>query len=400
VLTTLLLLVSDASATLTSSFGLSVREDYNDNIYLTETGEVDDYITKISPAIGLEFFSGRHSASLDYSYEWQDYADNSMADEGRHAGSLQVRSVVVERLLTVNLSDIYEQTSTDVRRSTNEDAVLVNTVEKNTFTFNPVVHRNLSQVTTLSVGYKFTDTHYRNDTSEDVQHDDVYVTLDRRFSKRLKGSAQYGYDVKDTQDDITEDLTSQNASLSASLQLTPATSFDASFGRSWYDYETSSDNEENFWNVAVKSKVTSSGTATLSYSRKAQDSPEQGTHMTESVDARFSFGKRLKITFGASVKEDRYLTTSREDDVSTGNVSLSWKMTRKLNLNVNGALSKEKYNLPTEEVDKWSGALQAYYQLGKHVSVSTSYKHNDWDSTISGNSYENNVYMVNVFASY
>lgn len=400
VLTTLLLFASNASATLKSSFGLSVKEDYNNNIYLTENNEEDDYITKISPSIGLEFSSGRHKASLKYSYEWQDYADNSKADDGTHRGKLKITSIVVERLLTLNLSDVYEKVNTDTRRSSNEDEVLVNTVEKNTFTFNPVIHRDLSQVTTISGGYEFIDVDYNNDTSEDVQYNKIYVMVDRSFSERLKGSAKYSHDKKDTQDDMTEDFTTERASLSASLQLTEATSFTATAGRSWYDYDIRTDTEESFWAVTAKSMVAGFADTSLSYRREAKDSPELGTYMTELASARLSFGNRFKVTLGASTKEDEYLTSAREDDVVSGDATLAWKITQKLLLTVNGRLSNEKFTLPAEEVDKWSAGVLARYRLGRHFDVSANYKRTDRDSTVTGNSYTNDVYTLSLLASY
>lgn len=400
VLTTLLLLASNASATLTSSFALSLREDYNDNIYLTDTNEEDDYITKVSPSISLDFLSGRHHASLEYTYEWQDYADNSRADEGTHQGSATINSVIIQRLLTFNLSDVYEKIATDVRRSTNQNEVLMNTVEKNTFTFNPVIHRNLSQVMTLRAGYEFIDTDYNNDTSEDVQYNNVYAELERRFSKRLEATLKYSHDKKDTLDDMTEDFTTESTSLSASLQLTPSTSFDATFGRSWYDYDIRTDSEENFWQLVAKSKVMSTGDVTLSYRRESNDSPELGTYMSETADLKLSFGKRFKVILGGAISEDQYLTTSREDDMVSGDLTLSWQMTRKLELALIGNMANEKFTLPVEEVDKWSSSVEANYTLGKRVTISTNYKHSDRDSSIQSNSYKNNVYMVSVLASY
>ncbi len=400
VLTILILAVNDSQARLTSSVALSVKEDYNDNIFLTDNNKEDDFITKIGPSFTLNYKSGRHEAAIEYSYEWQDYAQNSEADDGRQQGSAKVTSVLIERLLTVNISDVYENTATDPRRSTNESEVLMNTVAKNTFTFNPVIYRNLSPVMTLSAGYEFIDADYNNDTSEDFRYNNLYLNLERRLSKRLTVSAKYGRDDKETEGDITEDFISQNASVSSTLQLTPSTSFDATFGRTWYDYETRSSAEENFWSFTASTKVMSTGTATLSYSRQSRDSVELGTYLSESASLRLSFGKRLKVSLGGVVKNDEYLTSAREDDKISGDASLSWQMTRKLKLTVAGDISNEKFTLPGEEVDRWGSSVAANYKLGKHFAVTASFKHRGRDSSIQRNSYENNVATVSVSAAY
>ncbi len=404
VLTILILTVNDSQARLRSSVALSVKEDYNDNIFLTDKNEEDDFITKIIPSFTLNYKSGRHEATLEYSYEWQAYAQNSRSDGGRHDGSAKITSMLIERLLTVNISDVYSNTATDTRRSTNESEVLVNTVGKNTFTFNPVIYRNLSPVMTLSVGYEFIDISYNNtsnnNTLEDVRYNNVYLNLERRLSKRLTVSAKYGHDDKETEDDITKDFTSRNASVSSSLQLTRDTSFDATFGRTWYDYETKSNTESNFWNFTAKTKLMSTGTATLGYSRQSKDSVELGTYLNELVNLKLSFGKRLKFTLGGGASQDEYLTSEREDDKVFGNASLSWQMTSKLRVSVNGDISNEKFTQPSEEVDKWGAGVGANYRLGKHLNLSLNYSYRDRDSTTAGNSYQNNVATVSVAATY
>jgi len=407
VLTILILCVNDSQARLTSSVALLVREDYNDNIYLTDTNRTVDLITKVRPSFTLDFSSGRHKASIKYNYEWQNYARNPKANAGIFQGSASVSSVVVERLLTVNISEVSEKTASDTRRPTSDGEVLVNIVEQSTFTFNPVLHRNISKVTTLRAGYDFISIDYNdalsnyNATSiQDTTYNNVYAELERRLSKRLVASTKYEQKDKKTQDDVTRDFVSQNVSISSSMQLTPETSFDATLGRSWYDYETRGSTQENFWSFSAETKVMSTGTATLGYSRQTKESPSLGTYLSEAKSLKLSFGKRLRFTLGGSTSLNQYLTSLRTDERVSGNAALSWQTTRKLELSLTGNMSNQKYTLPDEEVDQWGSSLGANYRLGRHFIVSASFRHSNRDSTIAGRSYENNVTMLSVLATY
>ncbi len=407
VLTILILSVSEASATTTSSLGLLVREDYNDNIYLTDTNKKEDLITKVRPSFSLDFSNGRHEASIKYNYEWQDYARHPKANAGIFQGSASISSVIIERLFMLNISEVRAKTASDTRRPTSEGEVLVNIVEQSTFTFNPVLHRNISKVTTLRAGYDFINIDYNDSISNynatsilDTRYNNVYAELERRLSKRLTVTGKYEHQDKKTKGDISRDFVSQNASILSSLQLTPDTRFNATIGRSWYDFETRDSSRENFWNLTAMTRVMNTGTATLAYSRQSRESPTLGTYLSEVKSLNLSFGKRFKFSVGGSAGKDKYLTSSRSDERVSGNAAFSWLMTRKISLSLSGNISNRKYNLPIEEVDQWSSVLGGSYRLGKHFSVAANFRHSNRDSTIVGRSYESNVTMLSVLATY
>ena len=62
----LLTFVSSATAKLDVNTSVGLREEYNDNIFLTKTNREDDFITSISPNIRLNYALSYLDLSLDY----------------------------------------------------------------------------------------------------------------------------------------------------------------------------------------------------------------------------------------------------------------------------------------------------------------------------------------------
>ena len=65
---------------------------YDDNIFLTETNEQDDFITTISPGINLQYLGPTAEVNLDYEFRRSWYNDFPELDFSGHRGSAEARN--------------------------------------------------------------------------------------------------------------------------------------------------------------------------------------------------------------------------------------------------------------------------------------------------------------------
>jgi hypothetical protein len=70
---------------------LYVQEQYDDNIFLTETDEQDDFITTISPGVDLKYETPTELIDLDYEFQRFLYSDFSELDFSGHRGRAEAR---------------------------------------------------------------------------------------------------------------------------------------------------------------------------------------------------------------------------------------------------------------------------------------------------------------------
>ncbi|MFO7601524.1 MAG: outer membrane beta-barrel protein [Candidatus Desulfacyla sp.] len=85
---------------------ISVKGEYDDNIFLYKDNQKGDFITTVSPGLLLYMDSGRNGLELEYTFGWVRYHDLSENDFVRHNGRLKFWQRL-SRHLTFNLSDSY-----------------------------------------------------------------------------------------------------------------------------------------------------------------------------------------------------------------------------------------------------------------------------------------------------
>ena len=76
VMMSLIYVPSFANYTITPS--ISIRETYNDNIFLEDSNEEDDFITTLSPNITLDYSpNSKMDINLDYGFDFRFYSSHS-----------------------------------------------------------------------------------------------------------------------------------------------------------------------------------------------------------------------------------------------------------------------------------------------------------------------------------
>ena len=76
-----LALVAESSAEGRFGASLSVREEYNDNILLTNVNRQSDFITTISPGLAVGYKTSAVDFSLDYGLNFKFYLQHDVYNE-------------------------------------------------------------------------------------------------------------------------------------------------------------------------------------------------------------------------------------------------------------------------------------------------------------------------------
>jgi len=74
----ILITVSSSSAKLDINAAVGLREEYNDNIFLTRTDRKEDFITRVSPSVVLKYSHHFLDLSLDYGLNFIVVTMNAM----------------------------------------------------------------------------------------------------------------------------------------------------------------------------------------------------------------------------------------------------------------------------------------------------------------------------------
>ncbi|RMG68646.1 MAG: TIGR03016 family PEP-CTERM system-associated outer membrane protein, partial [Nitrospirae bacterium] len=145
--------VKSALADFTLTPSLMVREEFNDNIYLTADHEEDDLITTISPSLKLNYEAKLVTLSLDYSLLTTFYVHNSKENDIYHRADLDALSNLYKDIVFLHITDTYSRVPIDEKRPTGLDSILSNMTDTNTFEVNPYIVYPLTPTLQLRADY-------------------------------------------------------------------------------------------------------------------------------------------------------------------------------------------------------------------------------------------------------
>ncbi len=192
----LLLLPSQASFSQTHielTPSLSIIEEYDDNIYLSDQNETSDYITMVSPSLNFNLLSQHTQFGLEYTPTFVWYSEDSEDSTIRHSGSLTFGQDLSEHL-RFDLSDTYAKSDDPLEET--EGVVLGARDTRNTYQRNSG-HASLTYRfgSENSIAFGYRDERLRND--DDSENDGTtknpYATIDYNINRWHRLEIEYGY---------------------------------------------------------------------------------------------------------------------------------------------------------------------------------------------------------------
>jgi hypothetical protein len=380
---------------------ISIREEYNDNIFLTSSDEESDFITTINPAINFAYRTRIITLSLDYGLDFKFYAHNSDQNETSLSETqrlnLDTTLSLYKDIFFVKISDVYQRVPIDERRQVAFDNVFVNLTDTNTFIINPYIEYPLAKTVRANTGYRYTNIWYRDDEGNDSENHSVYLDVAKEFTPNLNATVSYDYSDHQTDGDGIEDQDRKrhSANVGANYQISPRLNLGGSIGHTWVDYEDSDNDNSPEWDARANYLLTELISLSAFYSQSYGDSVNEGPFVTERIGGTFSYNGKVPVNITVHNTESDYELMDRIDK-STGVIidsTIPIPITPKLSGTLSGSYSSFEFLPEDEEVDRYSVRLSFNYQL-RITTINLGYTFNYSDSNINGNDYKNNIVWI------
>ncbi len=171
---------------------LSITEEYDNNIYLSNDNEISDYTTMVSPGLSFSLRSQFTQLELEYAPTFVWYSEESEDSTVRHSGTLTFGHDLSEHL-RFNLSDTYEQ-SDDPLEDT--ETVVGARDTRNTY------QRNSGSVSlrylfgpenSMTFGYRDQRLSNDDDSENDGTTKNPYATIVYNINRWHQLEIEYGY---------------------------------------------------------------------------------------------------------------------------------------------------------------------------------------------------------------
>ena len=172
---------------------VTVREEANDNILLSQSDPKQEYITSLIPGFLLHYETPFWLWDAVYSRDFRHYERHTVADDAADTLTLRSRTEVAKNFFFVEISDDLARTSLDVTRDFTAQSQVVNQSERNIFTVNPYVVLTSSPKMYSVLGHSYTNTTFSDDAGIDRTDDITYLQTRSEISSRLTMTAGIRY---------------------------------------------------------------------------------------------------------------------------------------------------------------------------------------------------------------
>jgi hypothetical protein len=388
------------SAEISLKPSIVLREEYDDNVFLTDDNRKGDYITKILPSFHIDYKTPIWDMNSDYTLNWWYYAN---LREGKNSHNLNLKSQVriVGNLLYLDMSDIYSNVILNPRRPSTDVNLDVNRSDSNNAIISPYVKYQINPLISLSTGYRYTNIWYRREDAVNRQNHTGFATVEYLYNRQLKTSfkAEYTYDrPENNQVDTSNNQTS--VSLRAIYALNPRTDIDASIGYRWILFSDGRKENMPDYSVLLTYRFHETGRIELTASSTFKQSPELGTLESRTGQINIGYGKTFLINNSLYYRRDKYIERDQQDDTVGLLLGLEHKPSPRLTYKVSGRYEHGKF-LPEKRTRDISGASgEVSYALTNRASISLSYNHSKQNGHLELDNYRDNIIAVQANITY
>jgi hypothetical protein len=370
----------------------SISEEYNDNILLEED-KTEDYITRLLPSVTLKYEAPLWKWDIRYTLDYRDYAKGTRADEAAHKLSADGYIELLNERLFMNLSDKFSRESLDITRDFTKESLFVNQSDKNVFTANPYFVLRPNPLTSITIGYIYTNIWYREDTAVDKADNTAYIESAFELSPKVQLNAGYKYTQEDSD---AKDYDKSDVYIGSRYEYAEGSYLSGTIGNSWLDFKGGKSHSNVFWNGSIVhrfSAFTGSLEASLDYIENPQGNPSRVNTYSMSV---FRARERSSLNFSASVKEYRDSETKGlQTKTYTGNGNIKYEFTPKLTGNVDFTVEKFEEKLQLSYTRRFLVGLEIEYMFSKGLALNFKYRHTDsYSPKIASDNYDNNRFIV------
>lgn len=436
VVTVFLGMCREAGAGFSFRPGIAVREEYNDNIFLTSTDKKSDFITTVNPTINLSYTGDTMNAYLDYGFRYLLYAGNTEDDKIYNNVNFQSTLRPVRDYVFIAVSDFFSRVPIDERRQVGYENNLANLTNSNSFSVNPYVVYPITPTLRVTGGYTYQNIWYESKEGNDSQDHTAAFSIAKELTSRISLSLLYQYLFhRPIREADTYDR--QNTGVSFTYGITEKIRIDGSAG--WVDFDYKNMENRNFtainWDASARYQLSPATSLRAGYSRNYNDtysqtglpqgsapSPTQGIlypgesfviidgqaipasavlldsingglYRSDSLSAAFAYTGKIPFTVTGFRNINKYMNISKENRSTGVNLTASIPLTSSFSASLSALYSRNKYLPENEKVNRYGARLALEYAL-KIATLTIGYAFNRDDSNMDLSDYTNSIVWI------
>lgn len=372
---------------------LTLREEYNDNIFLEKDAK-EDFITTVAPYLSV--FLDRRSIDLKatYGFEFRLYRNQSELDETEPGDAQRARlnaDLFPDRDFTVNVLDEFLRVVVDERRPSIEENVVVNRTNYNIFRVNPRYRYRRWKTFTPTLSYEYENRNYEGDMGDDSERQGAGLELEKRFSERLRVTTGYNYSIfnSDTEDDYRRDDVHAGFVYRPGSKLT----LNTRGGVAIVDRNEGGEDTERLLSVTADYAQTEEIHLKLAYDETVYDSVDSGLVLGRTASATLEHHRRLATDVTLTAREVDYLDTDRDDRSLGAAVQTTLPLSNRISIRVRPYTTWFEFRPEEDHVVRYGVGISIQKEF-KYGYLRLGYDHHASENDKLFNDYRNNIVFL------
>ena len=372
-----------------------LAEEYNDNIFLSEDNEAEDWITTVEPGVNLTYKNRSVDAVIDYSLRYRFYQDHDDETRDEFKDVQRADATVLffgDRPFTLRLSETISSEELDERDSGADYNELVNRSTVYHSTVTPEYRWQLTPTFSLVFGYTYDRLDYVDSAGDDYDEHSGRFSLVKQVSATTELFARYTYIIHQS-DDAADEFDRHDYTLGLTQELSGRITASIEAGLSEVEYDSGFDTDGMVWSVDVSYYLSEPVTFTLGFSQDFETTAEDGLTKTREASVGANY-KKESLTASSELfwNNSEYVRLDREDEAYGIRFDLSKPFATALTFHVDAEYERAEYNDPgvNEEVDRVTLGTSLDYEYRRFLA-SLGYRYRINESDIDSHDYDNHI---------
>lgn len=390
---------------------ISVQEEYNDNLNLTNTNKKEDYLTTVKPGLKYTSFDATYAVNLDYNLGLVFYAKDSNKNYVSHSGTLDAKYLTKEHV-NFYLNDTFIRSDDPREReyfttTVDNRYVLATQTERSVYWRNvvaPTIEYQFGPESRL--GFNYRNNIYRTEsaTGQNSQEDYFNPFVSYWFDQRNNLYLEYGYTIGNF--DRSPHMTGNRANVRYTSRYNPKSSVFGEYTYTKREFDPPSVNydiHEPYVGITHAFSPTLDASAQVGYFWKesAAGEKKEGVSYKASLvnlDARTTYTVSLQGGYTEDFFTSENLGFNRYHRL-TGSIQHFLAKRTSVGLAANMEYAEYEYDANRNDWI-WGAVGMASHTIFKWLTVSMELSHKERDSSVDVNDYKENRAMVRLTATY
>ncbi|MEH6625324.1 MAG: TIGR03016 family PEP-CTERM system-associated outer membrane protein [Motiliproteus sp.] len=279
---------------------IEIKEDFTNNLDLTESNEKSSFITQVLPGFTLHKKGGGLDVNVDYSLQHVNYSSSQGDDTTNHQLSAATNAELIDDNFFIDAQASMSQQRTSNRSASigNDTNAAGSTTDTSTFEISPYWQQRINAHTDAGARFTYNQVNFDSNGGNDSDGYDVNLFID---SKPSVSKLHWGLTADKSRATPDDELPIESDEMSASLGYRHSSQLDVSLSYGYVDNHLSSTTDSNanagdFWGVSTQWNPSARTEISASYNSRLQTSNDYGLnffHRTKSGSWTINYSESI-----------------------------------------------------------------------------------------------------------